>query len=59
MDSYSIDKMSLASVGDAKQVNESRCTINNISSEPLDRYIHELRNDLQNELRGIASIEWK
>lgn len=60
MDSYNIDnRMSLASAEETKQVNDSCRMTSSISSEPLDRYIHELRNDLQNELRKIASIKWK
>ena len=60
MDSYNIDtRLNLASAEESSQVSENTQTAGSISSEPLDRYIHELRSDLRNELKAISKISWK
>lgn len=60
MDSYSINNtINLASTGDNSMVSEKKHTASSVSSEPLDKYINELRSDLRNELKGISSIKWK
>lgn len=60
MDNYNNDnRMYLASSGNSSQIQENSRDINSISSEPLERYIYELRSDLRNELKGISNIKWK
>ena len=60
MDSYNIDnRLCMASVGEHSSVGENSQTTGTLSSEPLDKFINELRSDLHNELKGISSINWK
>jgi hypothetical protein len=49
----------MASVGEHSYVGENSQTTGTLSSEPLDKFINELRSDLHNELKGISSINWK
>lgn len=60
MDLYNNDsRVSLALAKASHLTYENSHAIPSISSEPLDRYINELRSDLKTELKGIANISWR
>ena len=59
MDSQNVDiKISQASAGGSDQVSDNNQIVGSISSEPLERYILDLRTDLRNELKSISTINW-
>ena len=60
MESYNRDdRKCLASVGDGGKVSDNNQSIGAISSEPLDRYINDLKSHLRNELKSISCIRWE